>query len=115
MENKMEKYVVKRDGQRNLSFTGSLLSEASSWMPYGENENRWEELALYKTKGGKYVLSYEYNTAFEGENEEHKAFVADNIENIVKKYQAMSEYGIIPDVLKHLLEKAGFDFTEEIE
>lgn len=110
-----KKFLLKRDGQRNLSFVGSLLSEASSWAPYGSNQNRWEELALYRTKAGKLVLGYVYNTAWEGEDEEYKVFVANSIEELIKKYQLSSECDGIPNILKEVLEKAGFELTEEID
>lgn len=46
-------HVVK-DGQRSLSFEGTMLSSSTS-KEYGRT--RWVEFELYRTNGGQYVLS----------------------------------------------------------
>ena len=43
-----------RDGQRQLTFDGTLLAESSSRRP---GNPRWVEFELYRTAGGHYVLS----------------------------------------------------------
>jgi hypothetical protein len=43
-----------KDGSRTLQFSGSLLSESSSWRP---DSLRWIEFKLYKTESGSYIIS----------------------------------------------------------
>lgn len=45
---------VVRDGQRELEFSGKLLSTSSS---HRHGSPRWVEFELYRTAGGQYVLS----------------------------------------------------------
>ena len=52
----MESYVVRRDGEKDLRFTGELLADASSHEHSGSNSNRWTEMTVYKTESGKYVV-----------------------------------------------------------
>jgi hypothetical protein len=46
-------YEVK-DGARTLKFEGQLLGQSSS---YRRGSDRWIEFALYKTRGGEYILA----------------------------------------------------------
>ncbi len=43
-----------KDGTRTLKFDGTLLATSSSWMP---GSVRWIEFELYKTVGGRFLLS----------------------------------------------------------
>lgn len=70
----MESYTVRRTGSPALEFTGELLASSTSG---GRDANRWHELRLYQTKGGKLVLAIEYRTRWEGEKDHFHAVVTD--------------------------------------
>lgn len=67
-----------RTGQRPLEFTGEIVAEADSRWSAGRENNRWHELALYKTESGKYVLAVDYQTQWEGEHNHHDAWILDS-------------------------------------
>lgn len=65
----MDKITLPRTGDRPLTFTGKLLSEASSHKHNGPCQNRYWELALYRTESGKFVAHIHYKTQWQGEND----------------------------------------------
>ncbi len=73
----MKQYTVERDGQKNLTFTGEIIADASGRHYAGREQNRWTELTLYKTQGGKFVLQREYFTQWQGEEGSDHAEVCD--------------------------------------
>ena len=65
----MDKIVIKRDGLPPLSFTGEQIASASSRAVSGADQNRWIEVLIFKTKGGKYVGHVKRLTRWEGERD----------------------------------------------
>ena len=75
----MDKHIIKRDGLPPISFTGELLAAADNRVNRdGNRANRWTEIEIYRTKGGKYVASIERKTCWQGEEDNTTAdsFVA---------------------------------------
>lgn len=60
-------YTLRRTGQAPLRFQGELLAEADGEYESGRDFNRWHELTVYRTRGGKYVLRIAYRSAHQGE------------------------------------------------
>lgn len=58
---------LKRSGQAPLAFQGELLAEADGQMVSGKDQNRWHEVSVYRTEGGKYVAAVAYRTRWQGE------------------------------------------------
>lgn len=81
----MKQYTIKRDGQRNLTFQGELIAEAHGRWQNGREQNRWTDLTLYKTAGGKYVLQNEYNTQWQGEANSDDAWVLATAQEVYDK------------------------------
>ncbi len=79
----MENYIVKRDGDRDLKFTGTVIADVSSHSYQGPNQNRWSEITVYRTKGGKYVVSTIGRTCWQGEHDRHGATLCDTPEAVV--------------------------------
>lgn len=63
----MESITLTRTGDRPLKFEGEEITTAGGRISGGQEQNRWHELSLYHTAGGKYVLSIEYRTVWQGE------------------------------------------------
>ncbi len=63
----MTTFTLPRTGDRPLQFDGEQIAEADSRQPQGPCNNRWYELALYRTDGGKYVIAIGYRTQWQGE------------------------------------------------
>lgn len=113
---KEERYVIERTGQKNLAFTGFKLESVSTWESNGPHNNRWNDLTMYNTIGGKYILQDEYTTQWQGESNTSKVYIADNPKAAIEKAMEESEYPeVFPEVLKELAKKMNIDFTEEVE
>jgi hypothetical protein len=66
-------HVVPRDNEPDLRFTGTLLaSVAPEWTP-----ERWKELRVYRTTGGRLVLSETGRSVIPGERDRFKALIWD--------------------------------------
>jgi hypothetical protein len=109
MESKTENFVLKRDGERNLSFTGQLIADYSD---KGYNSSRWTDYRLYQTVGGKYIFESEYITLWQGEQDGHSAIVFDNIARLVKFLE--DNYGM-SDMVKEFAVSLGVDLSEKVD
>src|SRR3990167_1105524 len=67
MEIMMGKIKLPRTGDRPLAFAGEQIAAADSRQPQGPCQNRWYDLALYRTEGGTYVVAIGYRTQWQGE------------------------------------------------
>jgi len=64
----MPKYVVERDGQRDLRFEGELLCEVSDREHSGPRSTRWTEIAIYRRSAtGGYVVAITNRTQWQGD------------------------------------------------
>lgn len=64
----MKKHKIGRDGLPPIVFTGEHIGGGSSHSHQGPNQNRWTEVNIYRTKGGRYVWSLAHRTIWEGES-----------------------------------------------
>lgn len=78
----MEQYKLTRTGQRPLEFIGEIIAEADSRVSAGRENNRWHELALYRTEGGQYVLSVDFQTQWQGEHDHQEAWILDSPDEV---------------------------------
>jgi hypothetical protein len=111
--NRFQRYVLKRDGEADVRFTGERIAEASSSAErsrgdYSGTTGRWTELSLYRTKGGKYVCHSVGRTQWQGEHDRYATEVC-NSEAAVVNYLG---HGWLA---KELYAEAGIDAAEEIE
>ncbi len=79
----MKQYTLTRTGDRPLTFTGEVVASAGGKMHGGQNQNRYHEITVYRTTGGKYVLEVEYCTCWSGEDGRHYAEVCNSPDAIV--------------------------------
>jgi hypothetical protein len=96
----VEDYKLTRTGLPPLAFTGTLVAEASSKSHQGPLQNRWHEVAVYQTKGGKWVGVVTFRTVWQGENDRHTAQVADSADELVDlltNYDPTGEWEGYPD------------------
>lgn len=62
------------DGEREIRFEGALLGSSTSARP---GKDRWIEISIHKTNGGKYIISGVGKTEVQGETERYWAHVAE--------------------------------------
>jgi len=89
----MKEYTLTRTGDRPLSFTGELLAVADGRIHSGQEQNRWHEIRVYKTAGGKYVLEIEYCTCWQGENSHHRGSVHSNTDALLANLRDYNPIG----------------------
>jgi hypothetical protein len=65
----MDEITLPRTGKAPLVFTGELVpgADVRGHSVNGRDANRWFDLAVYRTKSGRYVLSIDYKTCWQGE------------------------------------------------
>lgn len=74
-----KRFTVRRDGDRDLTFTGILLGVGSMEADTG----RGTEVRIYRTAGGRYVVAVTAWTAWEDERDSHRAAVCEAPEEVL--------------------------------
>ena len=69
----MEKVIIKRDGLPPIAFTGEVIGSGSNSIQGGNRANRWTEVEIYRTKGGRFVVTLSRFTCWQGESDRHSA------------------------------------------
>lgn len=114
----MEKFTLKRTGDKDLRFTGELMGEAQSSFNnaspvYSGATGRRTLLQLYRTDKGKYVCRRVEETIWQGERDFHTVAVVDTVDEAVAFFA--DEYdGSIGWLAAWLFEDAGIELVEEI-
>lgn len=96
----MDEFKLTRTGQPPLAFAGELVAEASSKQHQGPLQNRWHEVAVYRTQGGKWVGAVAFRTVWQGEDDRHTAEVADTpaaLVDLITTYDPTAEWEGYPD------------------
>jgi hypothetical protein len=73
-----ETFTIQRDGQPPLKFRGELVAEEESRERQGPRQNRWHEIALYRTVKGKWVAAVVFRTCWQGEEDSRMAYVCES-------------------------------------
>lgn len=84
----MERITLKRSNQRPIVFEGKLLAsyETSPDRSRGNwsgSNGRWEEVKVYRSKSGRYILRRALLTQWEGENDRFEAVSFGSAEALV--------------------------------
>ena len=82
-----EQFIVERDGQPDLRFTGEKIGSTSNSPDNGHPDfsgstGRWTVLRLYRTDGGKYVCERIQRTQWQGEQDVAEAEVCDTLDGV---------------------------------
>lgn len=70
-------YTLRRTGERPLRFQGERIAEAGGSHQFGRDQNRWHDIAVYLTSGGKFVVHVEYCTRWQGEADHSHVEICD--------------------------------------
>lgn len=110
----METFVLRIDNEPNIRFTGELLAKSSSsdnnaaGSSYSGSTGRWTELALYKTKGGKYICHQIGYTRWQGEHDIYSGEVCETLDEV-------KEFFGHRWLAKELYESAGIDDVVDVD
>jgi hypothetical protein len=110
----MEKFTLKVDNQPSIRFTGSLIGSAensddrATGRSFSGETGRWTELALYKTKGGKFVCHQIGRTRWAREHDRYTAEICDTLDEV-------REFFGHRWLAKELYDDAGIDDITELD
>jgi EXLDI family protein len=116
MENEVEstplwrRFTVTRDGDLDLTFKGARLASATSHTH--NNNGRWTEIDIYRTRAGMYVVWVVERTQWEREADRHTAHVCDTGSAVI---EAITQDGWLSDLAKEVLALADIETAERIE
>ncbi|HEY8159123.1 MAG TPA: hypothetical protein VIF10_10525 [Methylobacter sp.] len=109
----METIVVRRDNERNIKFTGECIASVSSsdnkaCSGYSGIVGRWTELAVYRTKAGKYICEQKDYTRWQGEQDSYQGAICESADQVVEFFG--NDW-----LAKELYESAEIDDAVEVE
>jgi hypothetical protein len=78
-------FTLLRTGDRPLTFTGALLTGASSRVTEGDARWRWHEITLYRTDDSRYVVEIDYHSTWGAEAGYHSVKVCDDLAAVVAR------------------------------
>lgn len=102
----IEQHIVEIDNKPNLRFNGEVLAGATSKTP--DKNDRWTELALFKTVGGKYVCGQIGATIWQGEKYRYSGCVCETVDEVI-------EYFGHGWLAKELYSEAGIEAVQDID
>jgi len=109
----VEEFVIERDGERPIKFTGELLGEVSSSSnnassDYSGQTGRWSILRLYRTQAGKYVCEQIGKTQWQGEHNRYSGAVCDTDQQVV-------DFFGLGWLAKELYDECDIDYSEIVD
>ena len=110
----METFTLEIDNAPSVRFTGELVASAASsdnqamGSSYSGQTGRWTELALYKTKGGKFICHQVGRTRWQGERDRFSGKVCETLAEV-------KEFFGHRWLAKKLYAEASIDDTVEVE
>lgn len=117
-----KEHTVPRDGSPDLKFRGTLLASAA---PEYNNQNRWREYRVYRTRSGRYVFSSIGRSLMDGERDKFEAtpwpYSTSNASNKVGEEtreqfaNALTNWFEFDQVAKELYRKLKIDTAEHID
>jgi len=108
-----ETFTLEIDNAPSIRFTGELIARVSSCdnqasSNYSGQTGRWTELALYETRGGKFVCHQIGRTRWQGESDRFSGKVCETPDEI-------TEFFSYRWLAKELYAKAGIDDSLEVD
>jgi hypothetical protein len=81
----METYIVQRDMEKDLKFTGRMIASVSSAPDQANRQyiNEQIDLSLYKTQAGAFVCGRMTQLLLDGERDAHEAAVCNSQDAVI--------------------------------
>lgn len=92
----MKTYTLPRTGDRPVRFTGEIIALASTRPHQGPCENRWWDLALYRTEVGQYVAAIGYHTQWQRELGRYDAYRCEDAQAVTAALRGHDYLGQVP-------------------
>lgn len=107
MKPTMKEFNLEADNRTDVAFTGLKLASVKS-RDYNNRTDRWTELHLYRTQGGKYVVQTLGMTSIQGE---HVKRIVDIASNLAELYEICGHGWLA----KYLYQAAGLSDVQRID
>lgn len=65
----MEDFTLARTGLPPLKFSGEKIASVDGWRVGSKEQNRWHDLAVYRTAGNRYVLEIAFRSRWDGDTD----------------------------------------------
>lgn len=110
----MQAFELRVDNAPSVRFMGELVASAASsdnraWVSnFSGQAGRWTELALYKTKGGKFICYQVLRTRWQGDRDKFSCKVCEMVEGV-------KEFFGYDWLAKELYVDAGIGYSVEVE
>ena len=105
-QRQMENYKVKRDGLPPIVFTGEKIGHGTTRTVSGSGQNRWTDVDIYRTQGGKYIASIARMTIWEGESNRRTATSKPTAAEIIQWLKDDTESETLGDASQEAVEDA---------
>jgi hypothetical protein len=86
----MSEYTIPRDGQRPVRFDGDERAESLGGRWAGKDQNRYYNLTVYESHGGKFVVHWAYRTQWQGETAHDRVEDFATLEGAVEALEAFN-------------------------
>lgn len=92
----MRTHILQRTGNTSLKFDGEVVAESRPEPQSGKkgkDPQRWHELTIYRTSGGKFVLAITYRAEWKGEQSHYSAEIIPDVPSVVaaiRKYDPIA-------------------------
>ena len=105
-----ETMIIKRSGQAPLRVRGELLADQSSSTnnassAYSGSVGRSQSVQVYKTAGGKYVVSVKNETCWQGEHDTYDAVMFPSITQCIKYLADLVPEWLLSDIIDEIGEE----------
>ena len=100
----MQNYTVKRDGLPPIVFTGEKIGHGTTKSVNGPGQNRWTEVDIYRTQGGKYITYVGRMTIWQGESDRRSATSKSAAEEIIQWLKDDAESDTLGDASQEAVE-----------
>lgn len=104
----MDTITIERDNDRDIRFIGVKIGFASSQRDQNAGPERWTELTLYRTAGGKLIARQVGRTQWDGEQDRNQVVVCDDNDAVIEFFGAGW-------LAKEIYDCAGIEYIEDVE
>ena len=80
----MKSIEIRRTGLPPIKFTGEDIGSGSTRSVSGEGHNRWTDVRIYRSKGGRFIAEVNRITRWQGESDHHSAVSKATAKEIVE-------------------------------
>ena len=102
----MVKHTIERSGLPPIVFYGKEIASASNCYGPNGHRSRWFRVKIYRTKGGRYVASFNHYTQWQGESDHLTADSFGSAGEVIDWLRLKDDDGLLGEVGQEAVEEA---------